>query len=159
MTEIELGDLMPRTYRPLFHMIISQVGDEEAEVILQDVYWRAWKHLALDDRDPMPWLKKVAWNRVNTQLRRRYGIQPVSLERLMEEGFDAAAPASAPDAVAWLQEVLPSLPPMRRAILWLREIAGWDDARIAARLGIAEPTVRRHASLATGQLRARLGVW
>ncbi len=51
------------------------------------------------------------------------------------------------------------LPPMRRAILWLREIAGWDDARIAARLGIAEPTVRRHASLATGQLRARLGVW
>ena len=156
MTETELRDLMERTYRPLFYQIQGFVGAADAEDILQDVYYRAWLHLVLDDRDPMHWLKRVTWNRVNSILKRRYALSELSLDEMTEDGFSRPAAPSSPDAVEWVRSRIWTLTPMRRSVLWLRDVAGWSDDRIAGHLGITATTVRRHASMARQQLMAAI---
>lgn len=145
--------------RPILSFVTRMVGHGEmADDVAQDVFLRAWHHLA--DYDPArkfsSWIFKIAHNRTIDQLRRQKLRKTVSLQGPDEDEDDdglgqvpapeeASSPlrqAEASEMQRLVQEALAGLRPNYREILLLRFEQDLQYDEIATVLGVAIGTVK-----------------
>jgi RNA polymerase sigma factor (sigma-70 family) len=135
------------------HMLRSR---EDAEDVLQEVYFAALRAMRADERpiQAKPWLYKIARNRSLNHLRRHSELSTDAIE-----GFEPAGSASsALDAVAGrerLREIVADvhdLPETQRTALILREFDALSYQQIAETMETTVPAVK---SLL---VRARMGL-
>jgi RNA polymerase sigma factor (sigma-70 family) len=137
---------------------------DEAEEVAQEVFlklFRARERTAPTTWDR--WVARVAINACRDRLRsrwwRRWGRGWPALD---EEGF-AAAGKTPEEAVAALEErrriwaAFRKLPRRQREVFLLRHVEGWSTAEVAATLGLAEGSAKRHLFRAVRHLRRELG--
>ncbi len=146
--------------RHLVGIAANLVGDvETARDVVQDVVEAL---LRLDrtftgDEHVLAYARRAVVNRSRSSLRRRG-----SLLRLAARARDAHAPG-ADEAVLLADEHrtvlahLQTLPDRQREVLVLRHFARLSDAEVAEAMGIAEGTVRSHASRGIAALSRLLG--
>ena len=145
-------------YRPRLlgfcqHMLRSR---EDAEDVLQEVYFAALRAMRADDRpiQAKPWLYKIARNRSLNHLRRRSDVAVESMDAFEHRG----AASSALEAVAGrerLREIVADvhdLPESQRTALILREFDALSYVEIADAMETTVPAVK---SLL---VRARIGL-
>lgn len=142
--------------RPIVSFVSRMVADHSvADDVAQDVFLRAWRHLA--DYDPSrkfsSWLFKIAHNRTIDQLRRQKVRFTYSLDDHEEDESprDVAAPeeqtsplrhAEASELRRLVQESIAGLRPAYREILLLRFEQDLQYDEIALVLGLAIGTVK-----------------
>lgn len=130
-----------------------------AEEVAQDAFLRAWRQARWRRLDrPAAWLARVAW-RLALDRRRAQA-------RAARTGpWIADAPSAAPGAerhfaaqeqLARLQVLIAALPPALRHPLQLAGLREFENAEIAAILGISPAAVRRRLMRARQTLRAKL---
>lgn len=96
-------------------------------------------------RDPLAWIYRVAFRVATDEVRR---------DRRRGEPVEGIAP---PPELIGLVDALRRLTPNQRAAVVLRHLLGLDVSEVAARMGVAAPTVRVHLHRARGRLRELLG--
>lgn len=145
-------------HRPILSFVTRMVGNREmADDLAQDVFLRAWHHLA--DYDPArkfsSWIFKIAHNRTIDQLRRQKLRTTVSLQGPDEDDDDGLEQVAAPEEASsplrqaeanemqrLVQEAVAGLRPNYREILLLRFEQDLQYEEIAAVLGVAVGTVK-----------------
>lgn len=143
--------------RPILSFVGRMVGGDAAlaDDLAQDVFLRAWSHLA--DYDPdrkfSSWLFKIAHNRTIDQLRRGRLRATFSLDAAADDepAFEVAAPeeGSSPlrhvesaELARLVQESIAGLRPSYREVLLLRFEQDLQYDEIAGVLGVALGTVK-----------------
>ncbi len=143
--------------RPIFSFVVRMVGDAAlADDIAQDVFLRAWRHLA--DYDPSrkfsSWIFKIAHNRTIDQmrrhkLRRTYALAGADedddgMNRVPapEETSSPLRRAESSELARLVQESIAELRPTYREILLLRFEQSLQYDEIATVLGVALGTVK-----------------
>jgi RNA polymerase sigma-70 factor (ECF subfamily) len=159
LTAAKAGDdeafgLLVRAYYPsLFRLVYQMVPcAQDVEDILQDAlfrFYRAMKRVR-DGEDPFPFLRTIVVRRTYSFLKHRRS-DSVSLSDLPEDLPHLAAGGRTLE-VGVLYRLAYRLPPQQRFVFLMRDVLGVDDREIARLLGLREPTVRRHASLARESL-------
>jgi len=133
---------------------------DDAEDVCQDALLSALQRLP-DLRDPerfAGWLLEIVRNRALNLVRARRVRDALPLDAV---GPTAAADSPAREAErAILREdlvqALDGLTAVQREVVLLHDVEGWRHAEIAARIGVAEGTVRFHLHQARKALHARL---
>jgi RNA polymerase sigma-70 factor (ECF subfamily) len=144
-----------RLYTFAFHYVHSK---EEAEEIVQEVFFRIWRRRA--DWLPAGALASYLYLAVrNTALDRleRASVARRWRQRQVQEpevGLQAHVEAS--DVAAAVERALAELPQKRSAVCKLRLIEGLSYAQIADRLGICEKTVETQLARGLRVLRDQL---
>lgn len=132
------------------------LGDRhEALDVAQEVFTLAWSALRRWSGDGLVfgWLYRTTLNLVSHRRRRR---GRVVLRDPLPDPAAPPAPEPAGALSAVLQEALDTLPERQREVFVLRHEAGLPLAEIAARLGLAEGTVKIHLHRALAALRQLL---
>jgi RNA polymerase sigma-70 factor (ECF subfamily) len=158
-----LEQLFLRYQRQIYQLALGITRNvETAEEILQDTYYRLYKHAVdLDGSTPLlPWLYRVAANLSYNHARRR---------RLWSEPFHALAERlfapsrRSPERIAEQHELqalvratLDELPPNQRAVLVLHYLHDYSIPEIAGILECPEGTVKSRLHKARKLLKARL---
>lgn len=134
-------------FRPRIHALLTAyVGEVLADDLTQETLLRAHRrgvHLQAD-RDPWPWLARVARN-LATDASRRRGLRP---ERPLESDDDARSEATphsewvAARRREGIAEVLASLPARPRRMLVARHLEGMRYEQIAGVEGVSVAAVR-----------------
>lgn len=133
----------------------------DAEDLVQDAFMRALDRIgSFDNTRPFgPWFFRVLTNTGLNARRARV------LRMTEPEAVDAPSSDALPDEVVERREIrerfdaaLASLSPRQRLIVTLFEVDEVPSSEIAARLGIAQETVRWHLHQARLLLRAALGI-
>jgi len=143
----DLGVIFETHAAPLYRTILAYTGGraDVAEDAVGEAFARATAQ-AESLRDPVAWLYRVAFNVANDELRRerRHG------------GEAPDVPQPSPE-VAGLFDALKRLPPRERAVMALFYVLDLPVGEVAARLGIASPTVRVHLTRGRRHLATLLG--
>jgi RNA polymerase sigma-70 factor, ECF subfamily len=143
----DLGAVFEAHAAPLYRTILAYTGGrgDIAEEAVGEAFARATAHVDTL-RDPVAWLYRVAFNVANDELRRerRHGGEQPDVPRT-------------PPEFAGLFDALKRLPPRERAVMTLFYVLDLPVADVAARLGIAAPTVRVHLTRGRRHLAALLG--
>jgi RNA polymerase sigma-70 factor, ECF subfamily len=168
----ELRDWM-RRFTPRLLAVASALarGPDEAEDILQEVWWKAYRkaHARPAGTPLSVWLHTVTLNEGRSRLRRFR--RRLRLRELYGPGGDphtgpvAAAPptptpvhdqinASLRNAELW--RAIAALPPLQREVLLLRLVEDMSTAEAAAAIGRAEGTVKASLHRALARLRETL---
>lgn len=131
----------------LYRTILAFTGGraDVAEESVAEAFARAaarWDEL----RDPVAWLYRVAFNVATDELRR---------ERRSRGGRAQVMPA--PSEPGELFDAMRRLPPRQRAAMVLFYVNDLSVAEVAARMGVARPTVRVHLTQGRRGLRELLG--
>ena len=139
-------------YAPMVHgILISRVGPQEAEDLVQEVFLKAIQKIG-DLRDPARiggWLATVARNAGLDALR-----QARPKERLPDDVQD---PASGDETTAReILEIVQSLPEAYSETMALRLVEGMTGKEIAGRTGLTVGSVRVNLSRGMKILRERL---
>ena len=155
-----------RSYEgPLFGYVASELGREEAEDAVQEIFLKAFTGIRkLREADRMEaWLYSIARNEIRG--RRRGSLRlaqrvELDLEELASEGdyTGAAADGSAASGAA-LRALLTQLPPEQAAALRLRHWAGLSVREIALVENIAASTAKSRLWEATRRLRGIAAEW
>ncbi|HKY60159.1 MAG TPA: sigma-70 family RNA polymerase sigma factor [Gemmatimonadota bacterium] len=140
---------------------LARTGNpEDAEDVCQDAFITALERLpGLHDRARFAgWLLEIVRNRALNLVRAREVRDALPLE--------AASPAAGPESPARDAEravlrqdlvgALDLLTAVQREVVLLHDVEGWRHAEIAARIGLAEGTVRYHLHQARKALQERL---
>lgn len=140
--------LFARAYH-VGHRILEHSGEAEdvaAEAMARAL--RSWRRVRTM-RSPEAWVVRVATNLAIDIVRRsgRDRRHPVGEIVVRAEDIEGRLV---------MLDVLDSLPRRQRDVLALRYIADFSEADIAAALGIAPGSVKRHANRGITRLRARL---
>ncbi len=147
--------LYGRYSRAIFLDLVARLRlREDAEDALQATFLAAWASLPrlADATRFVPWLFKIARNKARDQGRR----DRLRLVRSLDEE-DLVAPAGGdPIEVELLKELMLSLRPETRSIVFLRGVEGWTAEEVAASQGVSTATVRRRYARALDDLRTRL---
>ncbi len=164
-------------HRPILSFVGRMVGGDPAlaDDLAQDVFLRAWSHLA--DYDPSrkfsSWLFKIAHNRTIDQLRRQQAAGDAVARRgrrgrgpfevaAPEEGTSPLRHAESAELARLVQESIGELRPSYREILLLRFEQDLQYDEIAGVLGIALGTVKvqlHRARKALARELQRRGPW
>ncbi len=159
--EEAFGALLVRYQKPVLNFIYRLLGDAtEAEDVAQDVFVRAYRHLA--DYDPRrqfsTWLFAITRNAALDRLRyrQRHPAEPLT-------GVVAASPARSPSAEAETRELgaqiaaaVQALPEDQRTAIVLAEYHGLSHAKIATVMNCSEKSVEGRLYRARQFLRERL---
>lgn len=139
--------LFTRAYHVAFRIVehSGEAEDVAAEALARAL--RSWRRVR-NMRSPEAWVVRVATNLAIDVTRRRHRRRTVPHEVTVRvEDMDGRLV---------LLDVLDSLPRRQRDVLALRYLADLSEADIAAVLGIARGSVKRHASRGITRLRDRL---
>jgi RNA polymerase sigma-70 factor, ECF subfamily len=114
----------------------------EVEDAAQEALLRVWRSARTPEEveRPVAWVRRIARNealRLRARERRR-GEVPAEAA-LREVG--AAEETSMPEPLA-IVDLMATLPPADRQLVWLRYVEDLTQARVARRLGIPEGTVK-----------------
>jgi RNA polymerase sigma-70 factor (ECF subfamily) len=132
------------------------LGAARADEASQEVYLRAWQHLASwrGDAAATTWLHRLALNVVLNLAARE---APESRGAEGGERLDElAGPVARPGWTLDLEEALAMLPDGARRVFVLHDVEGLAHAEIAARLGLAPGTSKSQLHRARMLLRAHL---
>jgi RNA polymerase sigma factor (sigma-70 family) len=127
---------------------------QDAEVVLQDVFVRAYSGLRVNRR-PLtlrPWLYRVAHNRCVDEIRRPVPPTPEVLHQASAPTHDPAVQAEQRESLQRLIVDLRRLPDQQRSALLMRELSGMSYADVAVAMDVSVPAVK---SLL---VRARIGL-
>ena len=144
---LDLDGLFEVHAGPLYRTVLAYTGGRAD--IAGDAVGEAFARAAAHDgalRDPVAWLYRVTFNAANDELRR---------ERRDRRHVSEAV--QAPPEFAGLFEALRRLPPRERAAMVLFYVLDLPVAEVAARMGVAAPTVRVHLTRGRRRLAALLG--
>jgi len=143
----------PEIFRMLYYRTRSR---PDAEDLTQDVFLRAFKHLARLQSPQVfrSWLYRIAVNRVNDHFRKKrfralFGGTSIDDETFLETE-EMAVPAQAPEALArkefWeqVEKMLDALSNTEREVFLLRFFDQLSIKEITAALGKNESTVKTH---------------
>jgi DNA-directed RNA polymerase specialized sigma24 family protein len=117
-----------------------------AEEAVAEAFARALAH-ASTIREPLPWIYRTAFRLANEELRRGF-------RRRDAVAFDPDVPGPELDGV---MDAIRQLSANQRAAIVLRHLLDLDVGEVAARMGIAAPTVRVHLHRGRQRLRRLLG--
>ena len=146
------------TRRTLLRQLTSLTADPElAADVLQEAYSRAWQHWGRVSqlRDPLAWVRTVAWRIAISQFRRVNVGRRVT--QLIHSDQESVAPDSAHEVVMDVQAALRTLPPEHRRALVLHDLCGLSVSQVAAETGAPQGTVKSRLSRARDKLAAVLG--
>lgn len=142
------------------------VGDpSDAEDVCQDAFMTAVRRL--EDCRPeekfRPWLLTIVRNRA-IDLRRRQRVRNADSLDVVGDIATPASPSNAgplrnaerANAREHLAAALATLTDVRREVVLLHDLEGWNHREIGEHLGLAEGTVRAHLFWARRDLRRRL---
>jgi RNA polymerase sigma factor (sigma-70 family) len=119
---------------------------EDAEDVAAETMARAldkWRRVRVSS--PSGWVARVSSHLAIDIVRRR--------DRVRSRAMTPASGTDEGDTYIAVVELLCRLPRRQRDVLALRYLVGYSEAEIAAKLGIAPGTVKRHASRAIEHLR------
>ncbi len=144
----DLGAVFDSHATALFRTILAFTGgrSDVAEDAVGEAFARATAH-ADEIRDLVPWLYRVAFNVATDELRRD--------RRRVDHALED--PVQFPPEAFGLFEALRHLPPRERAAMVLFYVEDLPVADVAARMGVAAPTVRVHLMKGRRRLRDLLG--
>lgn len=134
-----------------------QVGDSDADDVVQEALSRAWRRRSTYDAargEPLPWLLAVVRDRARRHRSRRRHDLPFI------EGVEPVEPVQPVDMAARdpdLERAVTRLAPRQREVVELYYFVDLDVATIAAALGCAPGTVRATLHHARAALRQLLG--
>ena len=143
-----------RLYAFAFRYVQSK---EDAEEVVQDVFFRIWRGRA--HWDPAGAVRSYVYFAVRNAARdrleraavaRRWQVGQVATAAEIQSDLDAA------ELVALVERALAELPPKRSAVCKLRLIDELSYAQIAGRLGISEKTVETQLARGLTFLRDRM---
>jgi RNA polymerase sigma-70 factor (ECF subfamily) len=135
---IAFDTLYERYARIVHGLLLTRVGRDEVDDLVQDVFLTAWRRLD-DLRDPAAfggWIAMIARNRA-TDFHRR-SAEFVELPANLESPGDTSNEADANAALAAIR----SLPDAYRETLILRLVEGLSGPEIAERTGLTPGSVR-----------------
>lgn len=138
------SDLAVAHWRRLLALARSIVADLEAEDVVQDGLFKAWRKLGSlrDEKAFTAWVTRIVANTAIAQARRRRVFEQI-------DGFALRAVDSSVDHRIDVGRLLFQLAPRQRAVLHLTALEGMTDHEIGEALGISKSSVRVH------RLRAR----
>src|SRR3990172_2134818 len=161
--EQAFSQLVSQNAPSLYRVVRRMASDiSEAEAIVQEAFFRAWKSLPgyVEDRPFFPYLVTIAVNLGRDQWRKSRFVDFTGLEPVVE-----SLPATEPtpetqmeetEQLQALAEAVAGLPIAYRAVIALRYDAGMDYREIAEMLGLPVNTVRTHLHRAKAYLRQKL---
>jgi RNA polymerase sigma-70 factor (ECF subfamily) len=146
-SRVDLGGLFEMHAAAMYRTILAYTGGrgDLAEEAVGEAFSRAAARAA-GLRDPVAWLYRVAFNVANDELRR---------ER--RAGVGVRDTVQQPPEMSEVLEALKRLPPRERAVMALFYVMDLPVREVAARLGVAAPTVRVHLTRGRRHLAALLG--
>jgi RNA polymerase sigma factor (sigma-70 family) len=147
----------PRLFRRAYLRLGNREDAEDAAQVVLSILYRKWAS-ATRDGTPDAYMWKILDNYCNkrwTLLRRRPTEVPLEYDDLEVNGV---LPSSVDPAVGvvdreFIRRCLGALPARQQQVLLLRHVEDMPDEAIAALLGIAMTTVRRHAMDGATRLR------
>lgn len=164
--EPALAELYDRWAELVYSVAASIVGREDAEEVLEDTFWQAWRQAeqyGLKRGKVTTWLTMIARSRAIDRKRRRSRRQLRSWTE--EDSNDGWANGTSPLAGAIEQEqrdiverAIGRLPDDQREIVTLAYFHGLSQREIATRLDQPLGTVKTRVRLATAKLRRYLRV-
>lgn len=145
-----------RGLRALAYRLLGDAG--RMDDVLQDVYVKAYRGLATfrGDASPGTWLYRITYNACLDQMRRAPRASTVALDDLRERAGTGPDPADEVVVRTGLARALAALPAEQRAAVLLVDAEGFDHARAAEILGVAEGTVHSRVFRARAALRRHL---
>jgi len=145
----DLDELFRREGDGLYRTLVAFTGGRVAiaEDATAEAFARAIAHEG-QLRDPIAWIYRVAFRAATDEIRHERRSAASNIET------DAVV---APPELGGVIEALRKLSPNQRAAVVLRHVLDLDVDDVAARMGIASPTVRVHLHRARRRLRALLG--
>jgi RNA polymerase sigma-70 factor (ECF subfamily) len=168
--EKALGLFYDRWEHTVRTMAIRMVTDSmEAEDVVEDVFWQAWRHASRFDPargEAGTWLLTIARSRALDRLRSmRRSRDEANIDDLVESGSEQLGAAeSRPlediergERSRVVREALQTLPAEQRESLELAYYEGLSQSEIAERKRLPLGTVKTRMRLALQKLRERLG--
>jgi RNA polymerase sigma-70 factor (ECF subfamily) len=147
--EDQLVALMDRYEGPIYGYLQSLLRDRDAALdCAQDTFLRAYDAMRKGRAINRSWLFTVAHHRAVDEMRRRRRIQ--TGERVSE----TPSREGSTESTLELRDIIDSLPPGDREVLYLFEVAGFTTDEIGASLGIRGSAVRQRLVRARQRLRA-----
>lgn len=166
------GAIMQRYNQSLFRVARAIMSDDsEAEDVVQESYFKAFKALATfrGDSTLLTWLTRITINESRGRLRsRRKTVDLAEVEAAQKDGslvipFRGAHVMENPEAEVartqirgLMENAVDELPEPFRLVFVLREIQGYSVDETAASLGIRAETVKTRLYRARRQLRIQL---
>lgn len=126
----------------------------EVEDAAQEALLRVWRSARTPEEveRPVAWLRRIARNealRLRARERRR---DEVPMEPALRELGAPGRETSVPERLAMI-DLMATLPPADRQLVWLRYVEDLTQARVARRLGIPEGTVKARLHRVRDRLR------
>ncbi|MEZ5357062.1 MAG: sigma-70 family RNA polymerase sigma factor [Bryobacteraceae bacterium] len=143
--------------RPILRLCYRLLGNlDDAEDAAQEVFLKAWNNRGriMRDRDPSPWLYRIAVNTCRDHFRRQRPDREIA-DTDGDGGVDPETSAQREEQERIVMEGLRQLGDRERMALVLRHLEGMETAEVAALMGVSEATVRSQSA----QARAKLKAW
>jgi len=150
----------------VFHFVLRRLGDPSlAEEVVADVFFEVWRsaHRFRGASRPSTWIYGIAHFKAASAHRdrsrqKRASVRATNVELLhrVPDERDDGARLTAREELDLVRRVLAGLPEEQRQVIELAVIEGLPYEEVAARLGVAEGTVKTRVSRARARLRLNL---
>jgi len=160
------SELVRRHLETVHRWMARAVGEQDADDLTQEVFFKAFRGLAgfRGDAPPRAWLASIADNAVKNRYRSRSRFRRIFASRREEEEpadppGDTASPeedARAGESRRFVTEALKLLPAEFRMPVVLRDLEEWSYEEIGLFLKIPVGTVKSRIARGRGQLKAIL---